>query len=63
MTEQLEAGCLPEVDLLNWANDLVGTVCLRCETEIAYHSLGSTNGQREHRVECDCTLIESVAKT
>ncbi len=61
MSEQSLDGCVLDVDFLDWANDWVGKHCLRCETEITYHSLGMTAGQSEHRLECDCTVIESTA--
>lgn len=51
-----------DVGLLDWANALVGTTCLRCEEEINYIPLGMTEGRSEHRIECGCTLIESTAK-
>lgn len=63
MPEQTdEDTTLPEVDFLNWANDWVGKECLRCETEVTYTSQGMASGQSQHRIECDCTVIESAAK-
>lgn len=52
-------GGILDVDLVNWANARVGTECLRCETEIEYYPLGTTEGQSEHRIECGCTVIHS----
>lgn len=49
-----------DVDLVDWANARVGTECLRCETEIKYYPLGTTEGQSEHRIECGCTIIHST---
>ena len=51
-----------DVALVDWANALVGTRCLRCEDEITYVPLGVTDGRSKHRIECGCTIIESVAK-
>lgn len=62
MSEEASEGCLLDVDLLDWANQWVGKHCLRCETEIRYHSMGVNGGQGEHRIECACTLIESTVK-
>jgi len=53
---------LPDVDFLNWANDWVGKTCLRCESEMTYVSKGMAGGQSQHRIECDCSVIESSAK-
>lgn len=62
MAEQVNEGCLLDVDLLNWANQWVGKQCLRCGTEVNYVSLGMTDRQSEHRIECECTVIESLAR-
>lgn len=62
MPEQTDDGCVLDVDLLNQANEWVGKRCLRCGNEVEYTSLGTTEGQSEHRIECGCTVIGSMAK-
>lgn len=62
MQEQLDDGCILAVDLLNWANEYVGKRCLNCGTAVRYTSLGMVDGQSEHRLECECTVIESTAQ-
>ena len=50
---------LLDVALLDWGNALVGTECARCEEEITYVSLRSTEGASDHRIACGCTRIEA----
>lgn len=56
-------GHLLDVALVDWANALVGTTCSRCEDEITYVPLGTTDGPSEHRIACGCTVIESTARS
>lgn len=62
MASTLEPGCILEVDLLDWANEWVGKQCLRCEAEVKYVPLGVTDGRSDHRIECDCTVIETSGR-
>lgn len=59
--ESTDGGVL-DVDLVDWANERVGTECLRCETDIEYVPLGAEEGRTEHRIECGCTMIHSAPK-
>lgn len=52
-------GHILDVALLDWANGLVGTTCARCDEEISYANLRSTEGGSDHRVSCGCTRIEA----
>lgn len=49
------------VELLDWANQLVGLTCVRCEDEIKFVPLSTEEGHSEHRIECGCTVIQSSA--
>lgn len=63
MSEQTSADdSLLDIDFLDWANEWVGKKCLRCDSEITYTSMGMVDGQSQHRVECDCVVIETLAK-
>ena len=42
------------------SNGRIGDTCPMCGEGIEYTSLGMENGQSTHRVECGCTVIESV---
>jgi len=62
MSSTMDPGCIPEVDFLDWANEWVGKQCLRCESEIRHVPLGVTDGRSDHRIECDCTVIETSGR-
>lgn len=48
-------------EFATWANARVGATCPMCGAEIEYTPLGMADGQSQHRLECDCTVIESGA--
>lgn len=43
----------------SWINQHLGNTCPLCGGEISYTPVGMAEGQSQHRVECDCTVIES----
>lgn len=47
-------------EFATWASDRVGDRCPMCGEEIEYTPLGMEDGQSKHRVECECTVIESA---
>lgn len=47
-------------EFATWANERVGDTCAMCGEEIEYTPLGMEDGQSTHRIECDCTVIEST---
>lgn len=57
-----EDGGVLDVELVNWANPIVGETCLLCEEEVVSVPLGGAEGESAHRIECGCTVIESTGK-
>lgn len=50
-----------DIELVNWANGLVGTTCARCEEEISYANLRATDARSNHRLACGCTVVEAAS--
>ena len=58
--EAVSAGPL-DIELVDWANGLVGTTCARCEEEITYANLRATDTRSDHRLACGCTVVEAAS--
>ena len=46
-------------EFTTWISERVGDTCPSCQSELEYRTTGIEDGQSTHRVECDCTFIQT----